>query len=437
MKTSAHLSESPTPAERELAAYADAAFAPAHTVAGGRIHHFCGYAHSSMTVVEAETSLIVIDATESPDTARAVMAEVRAFTDKPVRTLVYTHGHPDHRGGAGAFRDTVEDVICMAPAAAPLPGYDRLGHVLDARGRRQHGYDLSDGDALCQGIGIREASTRGGAGYDPLPPTEVLPQERVARTIDGVELELVPAPGETDDTLYVWFPRERALCSADDYYACWPNLYAIRGTQYRSVAAWIESLDALLALGPEVLLPGHTPALVGRDLIREQVGTYRDAIAWVLDETLACMDKGMTLEETVRAVRLPERFASRPYLGEHYGTVAWSVRSIYVGYLGWFDGAPEHLDPVGEAERSRELVGLIGAERLDRRIDELMEEGSHQMALELLALGGVEDRGRRAACLERRAREMTSANARHYLMACAREAQGSGSDRAAGPERPR
>ncbi len=423
MKTSDYLGERPTDAERALAAYADRAFEPAHTVAAGNIHHFAGYAHSSMTVVEAETSLIVIDATESPDTARAVMDEVRAFTDKPVRTLVYTHGHPDHRGGAGAFRETVRDVICMAPAATSLAFYDRIEHELGVRGRRQHGYGLSDEDALCQGIGIREAHARGGAGYDPLPPTEVLPQERVARTIDGVELEFVPAPGETDDTLYVWFPSERVVCSADNYYACWPNLYAIRGTQYRSVATWVESLDTLLGLEPEVLLPGHTQALRGAELIREQVGTYRDAIAWVLDETLSCMDRGMTLEETVRAVRLPERFSSKPYLGEFYGTVAWSVRSIYNGYVGWFDGAPEHLAPASEDERSRELVALIGPERLDRRIDELMGEGSYQMALELLALGGVEDRGRRAACLEGRARQMTSANARHYLMACAREAE--------------
>ncbi len=432
MKTSDFLSAQPTAAERELAAYADRAFAPAHTQVGDRIHHFAGRAHSSMTVVEGATSLIVIDATESPDTARAIMEEVRTFTDKPVQTLIYTHGHPDHRGGAGAFRATVRDVIAMVPAVTPPPGYERLNEVLGARGRRQHGYGLSDEEALCQGIGVREASTHGLAGYDILPPTEMLAQERTARVIDGVELEFIPAPGETDDTLYVWFPRERALCSGDNYYGCWPNLYAIRGTSYRSVATWIESLSALLALEPAALLPGHTPALIGGELIQEQVGTYRDALQWVLDETLSCMDRGMTLEETVQAVQLPERFASQPYLGEFYGTVAWSVRSIYTGYVGWFDGDPVKLTPAPAGELATELVGLIGAERVLERARALAADGSYQLALELLSLMGDErDRELEIACLRGRARQMTSANARHYYFACARELEARRADASA------
>lgn len=409
--------------EAALAAYAERAFARTRTDVGGRVHHYLGWGHSSATVIEGETSLILVDTTESPDVARTVMDDVRTYTDKPVKTIIYTHGHPDHRGGAGAFRDTVEEVVCMAPAAAPLPGYDCLEHVLNARGRRQHGYGLTDEEALCQGIGIREGHARGLAPYDFLPPTTVCSGGRVTRVIDGVELELIAAPGETDDALIVWLPAERAACSGDVYYACWPNLYAIRGTQYRSVAQWVNALDALLSLEPEVLLPGHTPALTGAALIQEQVGTYRDAIRWVFDETLACMDRGLTLEETVRAVQLPERFADKPYLGEYYGTVEWSVKSIYNGYVGWFDGAPEHLAPVPEADRAAELVALIGAGRLSARVRELAAAGEYQMALELLALLPADERDRdlRAELLRARARQMTSANARHYLIACANE----------------
>lgn len=409
--------------EGALVAYTERMFSRRRTDVG-RAHHYLGYAHSSAIVIEGETSLIVVDALDSPDSAREMLADVRTYTNKPVKTLIYTHGHPDHRGGAGAFRDTLEQVICMAPAATPLPGYDRLEKVLGARGRRQHGYGLTDAEAICQGIGIREGKERGLAGYDFVPPTEVLPGT-TSRVIDGVELELIAAPGEMDDALYVWLPEERVCCCADNYYACWPNLYAIRGTQYRSVAQWIESLDVLLALHPAAVFPGHTPALVGEELVQDQVGTYRDAIRWVFDQTLACMDQGMTLEETVQAVQLPAHFAEKPYLGEHYGTVAWSVKGIYTGYLGWFDGDPVKLCPVPEAERSAELVALAGgAARIAARAAELAEAGSFQMALELMALlpVGECDRDLWDACLRGRARQMTSANARHYLIACANEA---------------
>lgn len=414
--------------EAALKAHAITAFTKRRTQVGERIYHYAGWGHSNATAVVGDTSVILIDALDSPDELRDLLADLAEITTKPVRTLIYTHGHPDHRGGAGVVRDTVEEVICFAPSTTPLPGYDKLQDVLGRRGRYQHGYGLSDDDAICQGIGPREGKERGLATYDFVSPTTVYHcnpsteegKRGIERTIDGVTLQFIPMPGETDDGLAVWFPHERVLVSGDIYYACWPNLYAIRGTQYRDIATWVASLDRLLALEPEFLLPGHMQALEGASLIQQQVGNFRDAVKWVLDSTLDAMNRGLTLEETLQEVTLPERFAADPHLQEFYGTVAWSVASIYTGYLGWFDGAPEHLMPVPQTERSAELVALIGADKLDARIDELMVQGSYQMALELLSLGGLSDRGRRVACLEGRARQMTSANARHYLLACAR-----------------
>ena len=66
-------------------------------------------------------------------------------------------------------------------------------------------------------------------------PTRFFTEERLELTIDGVELVLAAAPGETDDQLFVWLPQWQILCCGDNYYASWPNLYAIRGGQYRDV----------------------------------------------------------------------------------------------------------------------------------------------------------------------------------------------------------
>lgn len=424
--------------EELLREHARTRFAPMRTQAGSRVLHFCGYGHSNTAVIVGETSLILVDALDSPDSLRAVLAEAAGLpgvAGKQVKTLIYTHGHPDHRGGAGAVRDTVEEVIAFSPCKPPLPHFDRIDGVLRLRGRNQHGYGLTDEEAICQGIGPREGKEQGLAPYDFVPPTRTYRMDLAAETdeergvvgpegielvIDGVRLRLVPTPGETDDACTVFLPEERIAICGDVYYACWPNIYAIRGTSYRDVSMWIGSLSALMGLDAEILLPGHMRPVLGAEEVRDRVGALRDALAWVLDETLSCLSAGMTLEETVEAVRLPEPFASDPDLQEFYGTVAWSVRSIYNGYVGWFDGDPAALAPVPAQAWGAELTGLIGVDRLLTRTDELVAAGEFQMALQLLRLLPERDCERERVCLFGRARQMTSANARHYLIACAR-----------------
>ena len=397
------------------------------TRASGRVFHFLGYGHSNAIAIVGESSVILVDALDSRGRGEALKEELGKLTDKPVKTLIYTHSHPDHRGGAGAFWDTVEEVIAFAPLRPPLKYYERLEHVLERRGSFQHGYGLTDGEAVCQGIGPREGKEMGEGGYDFLPPTTVYCGETVERVIDGVRLSLSAAPGETDDQLCVWLPEDKVLCSGDNYYGCWPNLYAVRGTQYRDAAVWIDTLGRLLDYPAQALLPGHTRPLIGRETVREVLGAFRDALESVLFQTLDCMDRGMTLEETVRTVRLPEELAAREYLGEYYGTVEWSVKSICQGYVGWFDGDPVKLMPVPEAEYRRALLELIGdADRVVEKAEACLRGGNGQLALQLLELLPEEQRSARSNARKRealllRARQMTSANARHYLLAAAKQ----------------
>ena len=60
-------------------------------------------------------------------------------------------------------------------------------------------------------------------------------------------------------------------------------------------------------------------------------------------------------------VKLPPHLAGyTPYLREYYGTVKHSVRQIYQGYLGWFQGDPVDLDPIPPAEKAKRLIALMG-----------------------------------------------------------------------------
>ncbi len=65
-------------------------------------------------------------------------------------------------------------------------------------------------------------------------------------------------------------------------------------------------------------------------------------------------------DELVNLVRLPAHLAKHPWLGEFYGTIKHSVRQIYQGELGWFDGDPTTLDPIPPLESATRYVKLMG-----------------------------------------------------------------------------
>lgn len=409
-----------------LRAYAEKQFQTKVSEVVPGIWYVVSVGHSNVTIIEGHQGVILIDTLETLEAGEKLRDIVREKTGKNVQTIIYTHGHPDHRGGAGAFADTVSEVIAFAPKIPPLEKTEKLFDIQMLRGARQFGYDLTDEEAITQGLGNREGIVYGETRA-MLSPTKLYDEDRVVRTIDGVTLEMVRLPGETDDAIMVWLPEQKVLCCGDNYYGCFPNLYAIRGSQYRDIASWIKSLDVILSYPAEFVLPGHTAALTGRAEIEEKVGNFRNAIDWILSTTIEGMNQGKTIDELAAEIRLPEPYASLPYLGEHYGCTEWTVRAIYTAYLGWFDGNPTHLHPLAPRERAAKTIALIGdAEKVFSAAQEAFAEKDYQWCLELcdMLLESSADKAvlsLKADALECLADYETSANGRHYYIACAKD----------------
>ena len=220
----------------------------------------------------------------------------------------------------------------------------------------------------------------------------------------------------------------KAFLCADDVYRAFPNLYAIRGTPHRDLMKWANSIDKIRALRPEYLVPSHTHEVVGEEEIYNLLTTYRDAIQFVHDQTVRYMNSGLSPDDIVKKVTLPAHVAKNPHLQELYGTVEWSVRTAYAGYMGWFNGDPVQLSPVNSKERAQktiELAGGVGA--LTEAAQQAMDRGEARWALELAShifLLNPDHEGAREVrlrALKSLAAEQVSANGRNYYLTIALE----------------
>ena len=416
-----------------LAAHS-AEFEPRVVEVTAGVHVAIGYGIANSILVEGDDGVVVVDAMASRESAARVRAEFEKITDKPVVALVYTHNHADHVfGGLGFVPDGAVDVYAHATTNFYI---DRVVNLLRPaifrRSERMFGNYLPRGEEGLVNIGVGPYLEVGHGGGTPgLIRANKTFDERLEVTLAGVRFELVHAPGETADQIFVWLPDKKVLLPGDNVYKAFPNLYTIRGTPYRDVLAWVESLDAMRALEPEHLVPSHTGPVSGTAEVADVLTNYRDAIQFVHDQTVRGMNLGMTADELVEFVRLPPHLADHPYLAELYGTVEWSVRSVFTGYLGWFGGDAASLSPAPPSERARGFVELAGGQQqLLEAVRDAVESGRFRWAAELAgelvraAPELAEARALKAVALRELGRRSVSPNGRHYYLTQALELEG-------------
>ncbi len=394
------------------------------------VHVAVGFGLANSILIEGPEGVIIVDTMESSRAAKSVKDQFDKLTDKPVKAIVYTHSHYDHIMGAKVFAGDDSPEVYSHELTMPLikRSTGALRNAMFPRNIRQFGIQIPENEYVNAGIGPRLVLD----GQLPLssfiPPTKTVGDGRTRLQIAGMEVHLVHAPGETADQIYVWLPDRKTLCAADNIYKAFPNLYAIRGTPFRDPKHWVESLDQMLAEEPEYLVPSHTLPISGKEQVRQVLTGYRDGIKSVLDQTMAGMNRGLSPGQIIEQVKLPDHLANNPYLQEFYGTIPWSVRAIFAGNLGWFDGNPTNLFPLSETDRANQMLKLVGdRDSLFEKAAEAFEDGEYQWATELsdhlLAIDAadVEAMRMKAKSLRALGVRQRSANARNYYISSANE----------------
>ena len=392
------------------------------------IHVAVGFALANAIMIEGDGSNIIIDTTGTVETAQEVKDLFDSINSNPVEAIIYTHNHGDHTYGATVFAEDSTEIYAHESTGKYLSRViGILRPIISSRSSRMFGNVLPREEVENNGIGPFLEIGRDGRKPGLLYPTKTF-SDKLAFTAAGIEIELYHAPGETNDQLFVWLPEKRALFPGDNFYKTFPNLYTIRGTPYRDLVGWVNSIDMMRYLEPEYLVPSHTRPLVGAKTINNLLTTYRDAIQYVHDQTIRLMNMGMEPDEIAESLILPKHLGDSPYLQEFYGSPAWSAKNVFSGYLGWFDGNPSSLKPLPKREEATNIINLAGGwEKLFQEAEQSYLNEEFQWSLQLtdyLLRMKPDDRQtqllRQSALLALGAKE-SNPNSRYYYLSSARE----------------
>jgi alkyl sulfatase BDS1-like metallo-beta-lactamase superfamily hydrolase len=349
---------------------------------------------SNMGVIGTDAGLVLVD-TGSELLCQSMHDALRAWTDAPVHTVVFTHGHTDHVFGVDLYEADARSSESGAPDTPPLQV--AAHEAINARFDR---YVMTAGYNAV--INRRQFSVPNLEWPVEYRRPDLTYRDALVLEPGGERIELHHDRGETDDHTWVWVPGRKTLLTGDLFVWVTPNCGNPQKVQ-RYPLDWARAFHKMAVLGAETLLPGHGLPILGEERIRTTLLEAAAVLESLHDQTVAMMNEGARLDDIVHTVRAPADLIERPYLRPVYDEPEFIVRNIWRLYGGWYDGNPANLKPAPEAAIATELAGLSGgAERLAARARELAEAGDFRLACHLAewaALAAPDDdaiRGARA-----------------------------------------
>jgi alkyl sulfatase BDS1-like metallo-beta-lactamase superfamily hydrolase len=385
---------------------------------------------ASVNALDTGDGLAMLDTGGAFDSDH-VYDSVRAWRpEDPLRAAVYSHHHIDHIFGTRRFEAEATErgwpqptVYSHEDLPAHLARYERTLGWNTAINQRQFGLPV-DGFRWPEEYRYPDVTYR----------------DHHTFTQGGLTFELHHARGETDDATWTFVPELKALHPGDLFIWAVPNAGNPQKVQ-RFASDWAVALRAMAACAPEIMLCGHGLPIFGAERVRRALLDTAELLDSIEAQTLALMNRGVTLDRVIHAVEVPAHLRELPYLRPVYDHPQFLVRNVWRRYGGWYDGEPDNLLPAPRAEQAREWVTLAGGlETVLARARELAAAGNHRLACHLVEFavlyepGSTEAHQVRAEVYTERSQAQESSMARNILGHAAHASQRGRRDLAEQPE---
>jgi glyoxylase-like metal-dependent hydrolase (beta-lactamase superfamily II) len=169
---------------------------------------------------------------------------VKAITDKPIKYLVNTHGHPDHVGGNVVLEHQVSAIIAHANVRK---------HMLTEQAKL-------------------EPAKRGGLPELSLGSEDPKERARLNIHLDDTEIHLLHlGPGHTDGDVIVGLPIARVMHFGDLFFlGMLPYIDVEGGGSFEGLVSQVSTLASWVPDDVRII-PGHGPVCGKKELLR-----YRD-----------------------------------------------------------------------------------------------------------------------------------------------------------------
>jgi glyoxylase-like metal-dependent hydrolase (beta-lactamase superfamily II) len=270
------------------------------------------FPQSNTLVVIGARDVLVVDSCYLPSSAKQDIAQIKQWTQKPVRYLVNTHWHYDHTMGNGAYLDAFPGLTIVAHVETQkqIRGYNPQWFTKFPERAAKFKKQLDDGvndRGVAWTKGERDELTRAIAGVAPvqaefaslatrtdLAPTMAFDHE-LALDLGNREVRLMfLGRGNTAGDAVVYLPREKIIAAGDlvDH----PVPYLGSGYPVDEIA----TLEALARLDITTLVPGHGKALPGTTYVAAEIALLRAVVSEV-DRAIHRLGSGSKKLEDVRA----------------------------------------------------------------------------------------------------------------------------------------